>query len=163
MSGFGGGVSPLLVVSNDNTQSQLLGTGANTTETVLKTVTLPALAENSTIDIDSLWTCSTSGNNKTYRIRLGGLSGSIVMAFIETTNVCRQHKTIIRNNNSASVQKFFNNSTSAGYGATATAINTAAIDTSASVTLVFTAALSVGAAAALEQINCEGITVKVIL
>ena len=163
MSGFGGGVSPLLVVSNDNTQSQLLGTGANTTETVLKTVTLPALAENSTIDIDSLWSLSTSGNNKTIRIRLNGLSGTVLMQFVETTNVCRQHKTIIRNNNSASVQKFLSSAVSVGYGPTTIAMATAAIDTSVPVTLVFTATLSAGAAAASETINCEGVTVKVIL
>jgi hypothetical protein len=163
MSGFGGGVSPVLVVSNDNTQSQLLGTGANTTETVLKTVTLPALAANSTIDIDSLWSLSTSLNIKTIRIRLNGIGGTLLMQFAETTNVCRQHKTIIRNNNSASAQKFLSSAVSVGYGPTPIAMATAAIDTSVPVTLVFTAALSVAAAAALETINCEGITVKVIL
>jgi len=163
MSGFGGGVSPILVVSNDNTIATLTGTGANTTETVLKTVTLPALAANSTIDIDSLWSCSTSANNKTYRIRLGGIGGSIVMAFIETTNVCRQHKTIIRNNNSTSAQKFLASTVSVGYGPTTTAMATSAIDTSTPVTLVFTAHLSVAAAAASETINCEGQTTKVIL
>lgn len=163
MSGFGGGVSPILVVSNDNTQSQLLGTGANTTETVLKTVTLPALAANSTIDIDSLWSLSSSANNKTIRIRLNGVGGTVLMLFVETTNVCRQHKTIVRNNNSASAQKFFSGSVTVGYGPTTAPMATAAIDTSVPVTLVFTAALSAGAATALEQINCEGITVKVIL
>ena len=163
MGGFSGTANSILVVNNDAVQASITGTGANTSETILKTVTLPALGANSTIDIDWLSSWTSSANTKTFRIRLGGIGGAVVASFGETTNVHRQHKTIVRNVNSVSSQKFFNNATGVGYGVSGAAVNTAAVDTSAPVTLVFTGQLDAAAAAALDSIRYEGSTVKVIL
>jgi hypothetical protein len=163
MGGFSGTANSILIVNNDATQVALTGTGANTSETILKTVTLPALGANSTIDIDTLFSWTSSANTKTFRIRLGGIGGAIVASFAVTTNVQQQHKTIVRNVNSTSSQKFFNNSTNAGFGVSGAAVNTSAIDTSAPTTLVFTGQLDAAAAAAGNSINYEASTVQVIL
>ena len=163
MGGFSGSANSVLIANNDAVQVSLTGTGANTTETILKIVNLPALAANSTIDIDTLFSWTSSANTKTFRIRLGGIGGAKVAEFSETTTVQRQHKTIVRNVNSTSSQKFFNNGTSVGYGPSGIAVNTSAIDTSVATTLVFTGQLDAAAAAALNVISYEGSTVKVIL
>jgi len=163
MGGFSGTANNILVVNNDAVQVALTGTGANTSETILKTVTLPALGANSTIDIDSLFTWTSSANTKTFRIRLGGIGGAIICQFAVTTNVQQQHKTIVRNVNSTSSQKFFSFVTSAGYNVSGLALPTSAIDTSTPTTLVFTGQLDAAAASAGNSINYEASTVKVIL
>lgn len=165
MGGFSGTANSILVVNNDAVQASITGTGANTSETILKTVTLPALGANSTIDIDTLIGWSSSTNTKTFRIRLGGIGGAIVMSMTATapTALQQQQKTIVRNTGSASSQKFFNNFTVGGYGVSGAAVNTSAIDTSVPVTLVFTGQLDALAAAALERMSYEGSTVRVIL
>lgn len=165
MSGFGGVASNALVVNNDAIQSSIVGTGANTSETILKTVTLPPLQNNSTIDIDTLINWSSSLNTKTFRIRLGGIGGAIIMSLTAstTTSLSQQQKTIVRNVNSTSSQKFFNNFTVGGYGVSGATINTSAIDTSVPTTLVFTGQLDAAAALAGERMSYEASTVQVIL
>lgn len=165
MGGFSGTANSILVVNNDAVQASITGTGANTSETILKTVTLPALGANSTIDIDTLINWSSSLNTKTFRIRLGGIGGAIIMSLTAstTTSLSQQQKTIVRNVANAAIQKFFNNFTVGGYGVSGAAVNSAAIDTSAPVDLVFTGQLDAAAALAGERMSYEASTVKVIL
>jgi len=162
MGGFGGFVSDVRVVSNDATRSTLTGTGANTSETILKSVTLPALKLGSVIDIDTLFSWTSSANTKTFRIRLGGIGGAIVFQAGQTTSQHQQQKTIIYNRDFNS-QLFLQNTVNGGYTGSSAAVNTSAIDTSVSTTLVFTGQLNAGAALALESVSYEAATVKVIL
>lgn len=161
MGGFSGTANSILVVNNDAAQSSLTGTGANTSETILKTVTLPALAANSMIDIDALVSWTSSANSKTFRVRLGGIGGTILYSSTVTTSASLQQKIICRNNNSVSSQKFF--AVAAGYASSSSAISTGSVNTGVSVTLVFTGQLSAGAATALDSISYEASTVQVIL
>jgi hypothetical protein len=162
MSGFGGVASNALVLNNDATQQALTGSGANTSETILKTVTIPPLTENSTIDIDALFSWTNSANTKTFRIRLGGIGGAVVFQSGVTTNQQQQQKVIVRNT-ATNAQKFFNNATGVGYGVSSAAINTASINTAAGTTLVFTGQLDAAAAAAGDSVRYEASTVQVIL
>jgi hypothetical protein len=163
MGGFSGTANSILVLNNDAVQVALTGTGANTSETVLKTVTLPALAANSSIEIDTLLTWTNSANTKTLRIRLGGLTGAIVGSFPVTTNASQQTKTIVRNVNNTAIQKIFSIGASVGYGVSSQALTQTTANTSSPLTLVFTGQLDAAAAAALDSIRYEGSTVKVIL
>lgn len=162
MGGFGGFVSDVRVVSNDATRSTLTGTGANTSETILKTVTLPALKDGSVIDIDTLFSWTSSANTKTFRIRLGGIGGAIVFQAGQTTSQHQQQKTIVFNRLSNS-QAFLQNTVNGGYGASSAAVNTSAIDTSSPIDLVFTGQLSAGAAAGGDSVSYEAANVRVIL
>lgn len=163
MGGFSGTNNSILIANNDAVQVALTGTGANTSETILKTVTLPALGANSTIDIDTLSSSTSSANTKTFRIRLNGIGGTIIYSNAITTSVQQQQKTIVRNVANPAIQKFFSINVAGGYGASSSAVNSSAIDTSAPVTLVFTGQLDAAAAAAGNSINYEASTVRVIL
>jgi len=163
MGGFSGTANSILIANNDAVQVALTGTGANTSETILKTVNLPALGANSTIDIDTLFSWTSSANTKTFRIRLGGISGAIVGSWAVTTSLNQQTKSIIRNVNNVAIQKFFAITSWVGYAASGGALASGAIDTGVATTLVFTGQLDAGAAAAGASINYEGATVKVIL
>ncbi len=163
MGGFSGTNNSILIANSDAVQVALTGTGANTSETVLKTVNLPALGANSCIDIDSALSWTSSANTKTFRIRLGGIGGTIVGSWAVTTNVTQQTKTIVRNVNNAAIQKFFAINSAVGYAVGGSGFVSGAIDTSVPTTLVFTGQLDAGAAAAGASINYEGSTVKVIL
>ncbi len=163
MGGFSGTNNSILIANSDAVQVALTGTGANTSETVLKTVNLPALGANSCIDIDTLFSWTSSANTKTFRIRLGGIGGAVVGSWNLTTGLTQQSKTIVRNVNNSAIQKVFATTSSVGYATGGGALSSFAIDTSMPVTLVFTGQLDAVAAAAGASINYEGSTVKVIL
>lgn len=163
MGGFSGSANGEIIVDKDSTQVVLTGTGANTSETILKTVTLPPLGLNSIIDIDSLFSWTSSANTKTIRVRLGGIGGQLVGSFASTTNLTQQLKTIIRNVNSVSTQKSFSVTSTSGFGTSTNAVVSGAINTGVSTTLVFTGQLDAAAAAAGDSIRYEASTVKVVI
>ena len=112
---------------------------ADTSEDTLATVTLPAgaMGANGELEIRSLWTFTNSANNKTLRVRLGGIGGAAFLSQVLTTNASGQFYQSIFNVNSQSSQKAFG-SGQTGFGIGTGDIVTAAIDTSASTTIVFT-------------------------
>lgn len=117
---------------------------ADTNENVLATVTVPAgaLGPNGALRITSLWSFTSSANNKTPRIRLGGLSGTVYMGPTITTSVGLFQEVMIFNRGAANSQVgFAAASTSAGgWGLSSASANvTSAVDTAAGTTLVLTA------------------------
>lgn len=114
-----------------------------TDETVLATVTIKAgvMGTNGRLRVTSLWSWPTSANNKTVRHRFSGLSGTQVNAIVATTTQSGQMFNIIRNNNAANAQKYFNG-TVVPYQNVTTGLITSAVDTSVDTSLVFTAALA---------------------
>jgi len=133
----------------------------DTNETVLATVTIPAgiMGLNGALRINSLWsTPGGSGNTKTLKIRLGGISGSTFLSVALTTTLgFIDINRIIQNRNSASSQVSKNIASS--IATTGAAATTASVNTSAAQDLVFTAQL----ASAGESITLEQYLVELIL
>lgn len=132
----------------------------NTSETILATVTIPAgaMGPNGAIEIVTLWSYTNSANNKTWRIRLGGIAGAQVANITRTTTAADGDLRVIRNRNSQSSQVFYRNTLGFGIGAGSTTPSTGGIDTSTARDLVFTAEL----ASSGETITLEGYTVKIL-
>ena len=106
---------------------------ADTSEDILATITIPAgaLGANGGVRIKSAWTLTSSGNNKTVRARLGGISGTVFQSVTYTTVANAITESAFHNRNSASTQMFFHLSTRATdaiynlYGYSTMAQNTA--------------------------------------
>lgn len=115
----------------------------NTNETTLATVTIPAgaMGANGALRINSLWSYTNSGNTKTLRNRLDGISGTVFMSAAPTTTASAHDAgRIIQNRNSVSSQVC--RASGAASGPAATAVITGAKDTSGALDLVFTAQLA---------------------
>lgn len=77
-----------------------------TNETALATFAFPAklASPKMVLSINSLWSNTNSGNNKTPRVRLGGISGTTYTNPVLTTSAAYQTVTSIRSKNSVSSQ-----------------------------------------------------------
>lgn len=111
----------------------------NTTENVLATVTIPPLLANSILIIGSVWSYPNSANNKTARIRLGGIGGTEFLSLALSTTASFRDFRWIQNANALNAQIGGAINTSAPIGSTSSAHQTSAIDTTNGTTLVFTA------------------------
>jgi hypothetical protein len=131
----------------------------NTTETILATVTIPAgaIGPNGTVEIVTLWSYTNSANNKTWRIRLGGIGGTQVALITRTTTATDGDLRVIRNRNSASSQVFYRNTLGFGIGVGSATPSTGTVNTANAQDLVFTAELANSG----ETITLEGYTVKI--
>lgn len=117
----------------------------NTSETILATVTIPAgaIGPNGRLRIHSMWSNNNSGNNKTPRIRLGGIGGTNYGPAVQTTQISQIHICEISNRNSASSQVgTIGQNGNGGIGSSATALSTGAINTANAQDVVFTATLA---------------------
>lgn len=131
---------------NGNPAVYTLGQGvgasapADTNEDILATVTIPAnmLGANGRLSIKAMWSTTNNSNGKTVRIRLGGISGTIYFTNVVTTSMSYTAATEIWNANSASSQVGAVNSHTFGDGPSSLALQTSAIDTTQTVTLVIT-------------------------
>lgn len=135
--------APVLLVSSAVAVSH---TG-NTNETTLATVTIPAgiMGTNGGLLILSSWTTTNSANNKTPRIRLGGIGGTAFMAATYTSVATFSDSRRIRNRNSASSQVASTAAaTAVPFGGTSSAIATGSVDTSVAQDLVLTGQLGLG-------------------
>jgi hypothetical protein len=142
------------------TRNSVNGAGDATPE-VMATIAIPAgaMGPNGAIRWRILWSYTNSASTKNLRARLGGTGGTIYSAINPTTTASYSEIREIWNRNSESSQVGAPNGTSPGLGTTTGAIVTSAVDTTAAVDLVFTAAWS--AAAAAEMITLEGYEVEV--
>lgn len=113
--------------------------GANTTENTLATVIIPAgaMGTNGILRVTTLWSYTNSANNKTKRVRLGGIGGTAFLELINTTQASTMNIKMIANRDVANSQVTFNNQ-SGGAGNTTGGVTTGSIDTTASQTLVIT-------------------------
>lgn len=113
--------------------------GNVTTEAVLATVTIPAgiMGRNGRLIIHSNWTMTNGANDKTMRIRLGGVSGTAFLQSLQTTQATYSDVRWIANRNSFASQVGTVLAVSP-LAVSTSALITGTIDTSAETTLVFT-------------------------
>lgn len=106
------------------------------TEVTIKTIDVPPLLANSSLEVDSSYSYPSSGNNKTVRIKLN--TTSFYGGVFTTTQSARQ-TTIIQNRGSTSSQVGgVGTGLVAGYGVQNQAIATGTVDTSVATTLNIT-------------------------
>jgi hypothetical protein len=119
----------------------------NTDETALATVSIPAgaMGLNGGLLIYSTWTTTNSGNNKTPRVRLGGIAGTAFVGPTITTTATFSDIRRIRNRNSASAQVASTGAaTGLSTGTTTVAVTTGTVNTAVAQDLVFSAQLANG-------------------
>ena len=132
----------------------------NTNETVLATVTIPAglMGLNGILRFDVLWSITSSGNNKTTRVRLGGIGGTEFHSLINTTVASVRALRNIQNRGSASSQ-ISEWAGGLGPGSTSSAVTTGTVNTAVAQDLVITGRLaSAGETITLERYIVELIT-----
>lgn len=112
--------------------------GANTDENTLATIAIPArsMGLNGRLRVWTLWTTTSSGNNKTVRVRLGGAAGTAFLNSNVTTSVGTGDVRLISNVAADNSQKGAGASVFTANGGTSGTPVTGAIDTSADTTLV---------------------------
>lgn len=119
-----------------------INTPADTSEDTLATINVPAgvMGANGVLRIYTLWSFTSSANNKTLRIRFSGGSGTIYMNPVFTTSVGYASLTMIANRNAANSQVgFASAATNGGLGSSSASANvTSSVDTTAATSLVIT-------------------------
>jgi len=118
----------------------------DTNETALATITIPAgsMGANGILRVTTLWTHTNNANTKTWRIRLGGISGTQFATIARTTSATDGDMRIIQNRNSQSSQVAFPSTQGVGFGSSTSGVASGSIDTSAAQDLVLSAQLGVG-------------------
>ncbi len=130
-----------------------------TSETTLASIVLPAraLGKNGALRIVTLWSMTSSANNKTPRIKLGGTT--FVAPVYGTGVTSLQHFAMLRNRGAANSQVAHASTTQNVFGAGAgSAVTTGAVDTAADQPLVITGQLALGT----ETLTLEAFTVEVL-
>ena len=110
---------------------------ANTSENSLASVALPVLGANDAVRIQAVFSNNNNANNKTFRVRLNGVAGTVLASQVQTTAVLTVFDILLMNRNAQNSQFALARTIQAAAIAAATA--TASIDTSASRTLELTA------------------------
>lgn len=116
----------------------------NTNETALATISIPAgaIGPNGFARVTTLWKYTNSGNTKTLRVRLGGVSGTVFFGLGVTTTNALQNIQIIRNRGAANSQVSMTNSISGVFGTSAADPSTGAVDTASAQDLVISGQLA---------------------
>lgn len=124
-------------------KADLTGT---TAETALATVPVPggALGLNGGLLIYTSWSYTNSANNKTARIRFGGLTGTQYYNNPQTTSLSMHILHRIRNRNSASSQVGGSSATGGIGGVSSGVLVTSALDTTLPQDIVLSGQLQVG-------------------
>lgn len=118
-----------------------------TAETALATVTVPAglLGLNGGLTIFTAWGVLNTANNKTPRVRFGGIAGTPFYSRASTTLVSISFVTRLRNRNSASSQVGGAPAgISVGLGESGVAVTTSAVNTAVAQDVVISAQLGLG-------------------
>lgn len=132
-----------------------------TAETVLATINVPAgaMGTNGMLRISADWTMTNSANDKTLRIRLGGIGGTALTGTAFTTVPNAFHRMIIANRNAANSQIATTDRNRATDVVSSYEIATAAINTAVAQTLVITGQLETAG----ETITLEHYLVELIV
>jgi len=137
-------------------------TTSGTTETVLATIPLPALAlaDNGKVVVEFLVTYPNNANNKTVNLRLGGtgINGTSLWEQTATTTVKMSVRCGFMNRNSVSSQVQTALEYGFGFGQAALALRTAVVDTSVATSLFLTGTCANGA----DLITLQSITATVL-
>lgn len=113
-----------------------------TNETTLATVTIPAgvMGTNGSLEIRTSWSHTNSANNKTLRVRLGGIGGTAFLQGVVTTIATSSDIRSISNRNGASSQIGSMSANSVGGTASSSAaLPTGTVNTAVSQDLVISA------------------------
>ncbi|MBS0175502.1 MAG: hypothetical protein JSR64_15785 [Nitrospira sp.] len=133
------GVGPEVVLGKSGAA---VNTPADTSEDTLATINIPAnaMGANGVLRIYTLWSFTSSANNKTLRIRFSGGAGTIYMNPVFTTSVGYSSLTMIMNRNATNSQVGFASAgTNGGLGSSSASANvTSSVDTTAATSLVIT-------------------------
>lgn len=157
-----GGKGPYAWVANAQRQAPVIlhksGTavsaGANTTENSLASIPLPVMAAGEGVRVTAVFSNNNNANNKTFRIRLGGIAGTIVGTQVQTTATLVVIEVIVMNRAAANSQVAVAKNNLAASSATTTA--TASINTAVATTLEVTGQKAVaGDVATLESCVVE--------
>jgi hypothetical protein len=115
---------------------------ADTNENILGTTTIPAgaLSTGGGIRVKFKFTYTNSANNKTLRVRFGGIAGTLYLSVVQTTSASTWGEVILGNAGATNSQQGFGvyYTGSAGITGPSGAVITSAIDTTAATTLVIT-------------------------
>lgn len=114
---------------------------ASTSEETLATVAIPAgaMGANGALRVRLQWTVTNSANNKTFKVRLGGIGGTAFRDIVATTVVGVTDEIVIQNRNSASSQVGRAAAAATyGFGTTGAGATTGTINTSNAQDLVIT-------------------------
>lgn len=128
-----------------------------TSETVLATIPIPAnsLGVNGTLRITTLWTITSSANNKTLRVKLGGTP---FLDIAMTTTASAHFQTHIRNRGAANSQIGFILGSGFPFSTSGGSPSTGAVNTATAQNLEITGQLANGT----ETITLEAYTVELI-
>jgi hypothetical protein len=116
----------------------------DTTETTLATITIPAnsLGNNGSIRITTFWTYTSSANNKNFKIRYSGASGTQYLQLSATATSTLQTQQTITNANATNSQIGWASNGLNPFTTSSSATITSAVDTTASTTVVISCLLS---------------------
>jgi hypothetical protein len=130
----------------------------DTTETALKTVTIPAgaMGASGQLRISLLFSFTNSTNAKTMRCRFGGASGTQYFAVANSTTGNVMYQWIGRISNKTASSQIGAGNNFGGIGASSSAVVTSAVDTSSAVDLV----ISGQVANSSETVTLESYTVE---
>lgn len=129
---------------------------ADTNENTLKSWTIPggSMGANGWIVVDMVTTQTNSGNNKTWRVKLGSTNFG---APIPTTAASMRRATKIINQNSASAQIAFHSANQNSFTVTSSSNTAGTEDTSGDLTLSLTAQKALDS----EEMTIRGCTIEV--
>ncbi len=118
-----------------------------TSETALATVAMPGgtMGPNGNIRITTLWSMTNNANNKTARVRLGGVSGDQVLAAGLTSQASAQIQRTVWNRNSEASQVSWVAATANSYTASTATGFTATVNTANAQDIVISGQLANGA------------------
>jgi hypothetical protein len=116
----------------------------STNETALATITIPAgaMGPNGALRATIVTSYTNSGNNKTFRYRLGGIAGTVLMAVPTTTTASQMMQRIIQNRNAQNSQISAASAVANAFGSSSASPATGAVDTSAAQDLVISGQLA---------------------
>ena len=119
---------------------------ADTNENVLATITVPAgaMGVNGALKIKFATSHTNNANNKTYRVRLGGISGTAFLTHLFTATVRIMYELVIQNDASASAQKSYRNAITSAASNNVEAFATGVINTASAQDIVITAQKATG-------------------
>lgn len=112
---------------------------ADTNENILATINIPAgaMGLNGILRFETIWSHTNGANNKTGRVRLGGIGGTVFYNFTNTTTGGNRDNRQIANRGAANSQVCWGSGNSP-WGNASSPTTTGTIDTSAATTLVIT-------------------------
>lgn len=132
----------------------LVALNGSTIETALATYTLPGntMGPNDALLFLPFWSFTNGADDKTLKVRAGGIGGTAISSNLLTTNQILQTFVLWRAANSMTSQKGFNAGSQSGLGASTGGVTTTTLNMANDQDFVFTGQLENGA----DTLNLQG-------